>query len=85
MVVRKAFLGISISEWVAIISIFGVCAGGYAAISSRMATTEEKVQSVEKWKEEQKTINSTVYNCISDMKGDVKEISGKLDILINRK
>ena len=85
MVVRKAFLGISVSEWVAIISIFGACAGGYAAISSRMATTEEKVQSVEKWKEEQKTINSNVYNCISDMKGDVKEISGKLDILINRK
>lgn len=91
MVVRKAFLGISVTEWVAIMTMLSIGLGAYATISNRQTTTETEqasiktdVENIKRQQSEQTTINRSFSSCISELNGNLKEINGKLDILIKK-
>lgn len=82
---KRFFLGVDLPNWIAIIGVTITIFIIFLGASSKVSTLEEKtnrnVMDINECKIEiKKSVSS-----ISDIKGDVKEINGKLDILINRR
>jgi len=81
---EKTFLGINIPNWVAIFAVTLTLFGMLIGASAKVSTIEEKTNQNTKDIKECKLQIKESFSDISDIKGDIKEINGKLDILIQR-
>jgi len=84
MVVRKSIFGLSLSEWAAIIGIALSIFVSMIGLASKISANEARTSNLEKQQTEHRIDLEKTKDNVTEMKGDIKEVNGKLDILLQR-
>ncbi len=85
MVARKSVYGLTVSEWTAIIGIIITVLSVLILTSTKINANTIRVDNLEKEQESCKIKIEKTKDDVSEIKGDIKEINAKLDILIESK
>jgi peptidoglycan hydrolase CwlO-like protein len=81
---EKTFLGINLKNWLTILGLVITVFILLLSVSAKINSTQSETKTNSKRIEKCEVKIQGVTDDISEMQGDVKEINGKLDILILR-